>query len=466
MKLIRPQLRFSCDGATLLTASAHVMSFACVLLLLCSGAAPLRSQTIVAQAQDPSSGAPESSPPVTPPVAPPIAPGVNTDLAPRIARARALAVVGQGVSAARELEAIRTALASDASHPARGVACVLLMGLYVEQADYRRAQNLLRDTAAQRQAAINPASRDEAARTYYAVAGQLLNGLRARLDRYRYYNVPVAGTDAPPEVTSDIEGLRTLLDQLVQQAREANPGITPDANGAGTGAARTDAAALFEDATGMRLMLARTPQERQTWQRELADARQRLAAVEPRMQPATVARAQPVVNQPAPNSATNANANTPPPRETVAPVRNTEPNNLPSSADTTSPNTTPANRTSNEATGRVAAAPSPTNVSTNTSTNAVTSGSPFDVGSLVDRATQRVAPSYPSSARSARVGGVVTVYVVVGERGNVEDVSRAAGPQLLRRAAEDAVRRWRFRPTIVDGQPTRVTGFVSFNFAL
>ena len=459
MKLIQPQFRFSCDGATFLTACAHVMSIACAFMLLCSGAAPFRSQTIVAQAQDPSSGAPESpspvAPPVASPVASPVAPGVNVDLAPRIARARALAVVGQGVSAARELEAVRTTLAADASHPARGVACVLLMGLYVEQADYRRAQNLLRDTAAQRQAASTAAARDEAARTYYAVAGQLLNGLRARLDRYRYYNVAVAGTDAPPEVAGDVEGLRTLLDQLVQQAREANGGgVTADANGAPNGAARTDAAALFEDATGMRLTLARTPQERQTWQRELAGARQRLAAVEPRMQPAANPRTQPAVSQPriTTAAAAAASANTPPPRETIPPVRSAEPTDPPPSA----------NATPNEATDRAADAPS----AIGTASGSAASGSPLEVGSLVDRATQRVAPSYPSSARSARVGGVVTVYVVVNERGNVEDVSRAAGPQLLRRAAEDAVRRWRFRPTIVDGRPARVAGFVSFNFAL
>jgi protein TonB len=36
---------------------------------------------------------------------------------------------------------------------------------------------------------------------------------------------------------------------------------------------------------------------------------------------------------------------------------------------------------------------------------------------------------------------------------------------MLRRAAEDAARRWRFRPTIINGQPARVTGSVAFNFA-
>jgi len=90
----------------------------------------------------------------------------------------------------------------------------------------------------------------------------------------------------------------------------------------------------------------------------------------------------------------------------------------------------------------------------------------MNVGSLVEKATQRVAPTYPQLARERNLRGVVTVYLLVNERGTVEAVQRASGPDLLRRAAEDAARRWRFRPTVVDGRPVRVAGFISFNFTL
>lgn len=93
-------------------------------------------------------------------------------------------------------------------------------------------------------------------------------------------------------------------------------------------------------------------------------------------------------------------------------------------------------------------------------------GSPIEVGDLAGRAMQSVAPTYPQTARAARVSGRVTVFLLVDERGNVEAIRRTEGPDLLRRAAEDAARRWKFRPTEINGQPARVTGSIQFNFTL
>lgn len=93
-------------------------------------------------------------------------------------------------------------------------------------------------------------------------------------------------------------------------------------------------------------------------------------------------------------------------------------------------------------------------------------GKPLEVGSLLPKAAQTVQPSYPATARSARISGRVTVFLMVDEKGTVAAVERTDGPEMLRRAAEDAARRWRFRPTVVNGQPVRVSGFINFNFAL
>jgi len=65
-----------------------------------------------------------------------------------------------------------------------------------------------------------------------------------------------------------------------------------------------------------------------------------------------------------------------------------------------------------------------------------------------------------------RTTGTVTVEVTVDEEGNVADVQKATGPSLLQSAAKDAIRKWKFRPFVRDGQPTKATGFVSFNFTL
>jgi protein TonB len=90
----------------------------------------------------------------------------------------------------------------------------------------------------------------------------------------------------------------------------------------------------------------------------------------------------------------------------------------------------------------------------------------MDIGSLIEKATQKINPSYPQTAKNAHVTGTVTVYLEIDEKGVVKAVHSSNGPQLLRQAAEDAVRRWKFRPTVVDGQPVSVLGFINFNFTL
>ncbi len=92
--------------------------------------------------------------------------------------------------------------------------------------------------------------------------------------------------------------------------------------------------------------------------------------------------------------------------------------------------------------------------------------SPMAVGSLVEYATQKSNPIYPVTAKSMRMTGVVRIEVMVDEEGQVAEVQKSSGPSLLRGAATDAVRKWRFKPFIRDGEPVKATGFVSFNFTL
>jgi len=82
------------------------------------------------------------------------------------------------------------------------------------------------------------------------------------------------------------------------------------------------------------------------------------------------------------------------------------------------------------------------------------------------KAKSRVSPSYPTLARTARVTGNVTVFLVVNEKGEVESVIRAEGPQQLQQAAIEAARRWKFNTTEIDGRPVRVTGYLNFSFTL
>ncbi len=61
---------------------------------------------------------------------------------------------------------------------------------------------------------------------------------------------------------------------------------------------------------------------------------------------------------------------------------------------------------------------------------------------------------------------MVRVELTIDEKGDVAEVQDASGPVMLQSAAKDAVRRWKFKPFIRDGQPVKAVGYISFNFAL
>lgn len=80
------------------------------------------------------------------------------------------------------------------------------------------------------------------------------------------------------------------------------------------------------------------------------------------------------------------------------------------------------------------------------------------------RLIHAVLPSYPQIARSSRVAGDVTLDALVDESGNVLDVKVIAGPLLLRDAAMEALRQWKYEPARLDGQPTPMHLTVTVKF--
>ena len=82
----------------------------------------------------------------------------------------------------------------------------------------------------------------------------------------------------------------------------------------------------------------------------------------------------------------------------------------------------------------------------------------FDVGDLEKRPepVSQVAPTYPSELRKARIEGSVMLTFVLTEEGRVEDprVENSSRPE-FEKPALDAIRRWRFRPGMKDGQAVR-----------
>jgi protein TonB len=93
---------------------------------------------------------------------------------------------------------------------------------------------------------------------------------------------------------------------------------------------------------------------------------------------------------------------------------------------------------------------------------------PFRLHSGIEppRKIVNVEPLYPPLAQAARQQGVVILETVIDAQGAVETVRVLRGYPLLDQAAVDAVKRWRFTPARLNGQPVPVVMTVTVNFFL
>ena len=85
---------------------------------------------------------------------------------------------------------------------------------------------------------------------------------------------------------------------------------------------------------------------------------------------------------------------------------------------------------------------------------------------LAGKAVAKPAPPYPPIARQIRQEGTVAVQIVVDEQGRVVSAKASSGPPLLLVAAERAAYQARFTPTMLNGQPVKISGVITYNFIL
>ena len=85
-------------------------------------------------------------------------------------------------------------------------------------------------------------------------------------------------------------------------------------------------------------------------------------------------------------------------------------------------------------------------------------------GVLNGKATSLPNPEYPVIARAAHASGTVTVDVVVDEQGNVAGARAVSGHPLLQAAAVNAARQAKFSPTLLQGEPVKIRGYLTYNF--
>ena len=405
----------------------------------------------------------QTTPPVQAP-APAQPPTSGEIMRGRISKAKAFIAVRNFNAAIYELENIRRETNDPTVH---SVANVLLMNSYLDQGDYKRAQDFLTEFFN----AQKP-NKPDTSGFYFLAAGQVVKGAKNQFERYRSLGLSVSDRNLPLEAVADIDKMRETLELVITQAKALGKEKNRTAN----------AMALLEEAANSRSSLARDDYDARRWRDETADAREELASSRSVILSA-------VTDAPADGSTAqnNAASNTVPagPENTAIKLPETAPPVFKPVSATVVPVSKPAgaeepkkNEPVNTQTAidsqprreRVvedAGKPAPASPNTGQPVQPpAVNASPLAVGSLVSYATKQATPIYPAAAKNMRMTGLVKVEVMVNEAGEVAEVQNTSGPSMLQSAAKDAIRKWRFRPFMRDGQPVKATGFINFNFAL
>ena len=379
----------------------------------------------------------------------------------RISKVKANIAVRNYPAALYELESISRETSDSAVN---AVVNGLIMNVYLEQGDYKKANDfLVRFYDSYR------SNNAFAAEYYSAVAGQVIRGSRNKADRYRAFGLQVSDRNLPLEAVNDIEQMRQIVETVITQSKE----LKTDKAKALT------AVGLIEEATTARSILARDDYDAKRWRDAIAESREDIAssqskiinavqevppATTPENQVASLEKPLPAAVEPKPEPAVQKTVEATPEKTVektlvITPTKTTaaEPEKLVEKTAIV----TPAKKPTRD---RVIPESKPT--TTDKPKVEVETG-PLDIGvSLVGYATERAQPRYPATARSMRTEGVVKVEVLIAEDGSVEEVKDVSGPTLLQPAASDAIKKWRFRPFLRDGDPVKATGFINFNFTL
>ena len=75
-------------------------------------------------------------------------------------------------------------------------------------------------------------------------------------------------------------------------------------------------------------------------------------------------------------------------------------------------------------------------------------------------------PAYPPLARQARIQGNVVLHAIISKDGRIESLTVMSGHPLLIQAALDAVRNWRYQPTLLNGDPVEVDTTITVIFTM
>ena len=82
------------------------------------------------------------------------------------------------------------------------------------------------------------------------------------------------------------------------------------------------------------------------------------------------------------------------------------------------------------------------------------------------RLINQLRPVYPPLAKQARIQGTVKLQAVIARDGTIQELQVVSGHPLLVQSALDAVRQWRYQPTLLNGEPVEVSTTIDVVFTL
>ena len=87
-------------------------------------------------------------------------------------------------------------------------------------------------------------------------------------------------------------------------------------------------------------------------------------------------------------------------------------------------------------------------------------------GVAVGLCIRKVQPNYPPLARQARIQGQVVLHAEISKEGTIQNLQLVSGHAMLAPAAIEAVKQWRYKPYLLNGEPVAVETEVIVNFSL
>jgi periplasmic protein TonB len=87
-------------------------------------------------------------------------------------------------------------------------------------------------------------------------------------------------------------------------------------------------------------------------------------------------------------------------------------------------------------------------------------------GVMAGKLLEKTFPQYPAIARAARIQGIVVLQATISKGGLIENIRVISGPPMLQQAALDAVRSWRYKPYLLNGEPVDVETTINVIFNL